>query len=94
MFRLVNYSNQTTVEDLIDKAIFAYLEDPTLDKRRIKSTKASGKQLVYSAYVLRILDDDSGYKADPELEPLDMHRLVADMGFESLVMLANNSIQV
>jgi hypothetical protein len=48
----------------------------------------------YEAYVLRVLDDDTDFKADLELEPLDPYRLVIDMGFESLVLLQNTATQV
>jgi hypothetical protein len=79
---------------LIDRAIFAYLEDPSLDKNRIKTTKSNGNMYFYEAYVLRVLDDDTDFKADLELEPLDPYRLVIDMGFESLVLLQNTATQV
>lgn len=40
--KVLSYSNQTTVAELIDRAIFAYLEDPGLDKHRIRTTNTQG----------------------------------------------------
>lgn len=85
--KVLNYSNQTTIGDLIERAIFAYLEDPTLDKNRLRTTQKS-------AYELRMLDDDAGFKPDMELEALDHNRKAVDTMFDALVLMENHTIQV